>query len=505
LSRQNKDTKAAPGEENEKNYEETVKQELEQLTTFKVEESEEEKRRQRLLRRQAIMAKYQSPPQTATPEDTTTSNNIPSPIASTGMPGTSHSKEEVSSEESSPQASPVSLASEEVSSSKADEVTKPMHEHKDVEHAFDMFSDSYEVDSSSALTSATFEDVELKTDREGYYCPRLGEVLGKKYRVISVYGRGVFSTVVKATDLKTEETVAIKVTRMNDMMKNQAKKEVEILAKLTAQADATGTNNCCIRLIDSFEDRGMLCLVFEPMAFTLRQLTKKFGKDEGLALSAVRYYLRCMLIALYNLKKEGILHADIKPDNILVSESATVCKLADFGCAFPVTENDLTPYLASRWYRSPEVILGLPYDFATDMFGLGCLLYEIATGRVLFQGSSNNEMVKMFQEAKGRFPKKMLSRGLFASKHFDSNIRFLHRVTDEATKQNYVRELIFTNPTRNLKAEILEAYKDEPDQAQVLQLHDLLEQMIVLDPKKRITCEEAIRHPFLQPLQTQPQ
>jgi serine/threonine-protein kinase PRP4 len=99
-------------------------------------------------------------------------------------------------------------------------------------------------------------------------------------------------------------------------------------------------------------------MVFEPLAMNLREVLKKYGKNVGLHIKAVRSYTQQLLLALKLLKKTGILHADIKPDNILVNENNLVLKLCDFGSASLVTDNDITPYLVSRFYRSPEIILG---------------------------------------------------------------------------------------------------------------------------------------------------
>ena len=93
----------------------------------------------------------------------------------------------------------------------------------------------------------------------------------------------------------------------------------------------------------------------------LRELTKKYGRGIGLNIAAVSKYSAQMLISLYHLRNCGVLHADIKPDNILVSASRTMVKLADFGSAMFSGDNEITPYLVSRFYRSPEVILGLKY------------------------------------------------------------------------------------------------------------------------------------------------
>lgn len=108
----------------------------------------------------------------------------------------------------------------------------------------------------------------------------------------------------------------------------------------------------------------------------LREVLKKFGKNVGLHIKAVRSYTQQLLLALKLLKKCGILHADIKPDNILVTENNLVLKLCDFGSASPITDNEITPYLVSRFYRAPEIILGLTYDYGIDIWSAGCTIYE---------------------------------------------------------------------------------------------------------------------------------
>lgn len=82
---------------------------------------------------------------------------------------------------------------------------------------------------------------------------------------------------------------------------------------------------------------------------------KKYGNNKGINLKAVRVYAQQLFLALSLLRKCNILHADIKPDNMLVNESKTVLKLADLGSASDASENDITPYLVSRFYRAPEI------------------------------------------------------------------------------------------------------------------------------------------------------
>ena len=87
----------------------------------------------------------------------------------------------------------------------------------------------------------------------------------------------------------------------------------------------------------------------------LREVLKKYGKDVGLSVKAVRSYTQQLMLALRHLKKCHILHADIKPDNILVNESKLFLKLCDFGSASYASDCEITPYLVSRFYRAPEI------------------------------------------------------------------------------------------------------------------------------------------------------
>ena len=117
---------------------------------------------------------------------------------------------------------------------------------------------------------------------------------------------------------------------------------------------------------------------FAVQDLNLRELTKKYGRGIGLNIRAVRPYAAQMFWALYHLQNCGVLHSDIKPDNILVSEDRTSVKLCDFGSAMFQGENEVTPYLVSRYYRSPEVILGLKYG-ETPRPSVSCLHYPTLT------------------------------------------------------------------------------------------------------------------------------
>jgi serine/threonine-protein kinase PRP4 len=268
-------------------------------------------------------------------------------------------------------------------------------------------------------------------DPEGYYKVILGELLNGRYHVQANLGRGMFSGVVRATDLTTKNLVAIKLIRNNETMRKAGMKEIEILQKLR-DADPEDKKHM-IRLERHFEHKGHLCMVFENLSINLREVLKKFGRDVGINLRAVRAYAQQMFLGLSLMRKCNILHADLKPDNILVNDTRNMLKICDLGSASDASENEITPYLVSRFYRAPEIILGMPYDFALDIWSVGCTLYELYTGKILFTGRSNNQMLRSIMECRGRFTTKMLRKSTFAGMHFDENGEFRSVEVDKLT------------------------------------------------------------------------
>ncbi|XP_013378564.1 serine/threonine-protein kinase PRP4 homolog [Lingula anatina] len=231
----------------------------------------------------------------------------------------------------------------------------------------------------------------------------------------------------------------------------------------------------------------------------LREVLKKYGKDIGLHIKAVRSYSQQLLLALKLLKKCSILHADIKPDNILVNESKLVLKLCDFGSASHISENDITPYLVSRFYRAPEIILGMGYDHNLDLWSVGTTLFELYTGKIMFPGKTNNEMLKLMMDIKGKMPNRVIRKGMFKDNHFDSTYNFMYHEVDKVTQREKVTVLGNVSPSRDLLAELIGYQRLPEDQMRkVTQLKDLLEKMLMLDPAKRISINHALTHPFIQ-------
>ncbi|THU64333.1 hypothetical protein C4D60_Mb01t25370 [Musa balbisiana] len=333
-------------------------------------------------------------------------------------------------------------------------------------------------------------------DAEGYYSYRFGEVLDSRYEVIAAHGKGVFSTVVRAKDLKAgkgdPEEVAVKIIRNNDTMYKAGQDELVILKKL-AGADPDDRRHC-VRFLSSFKYRNHLCLVFESLHMNLREVLKKFGRNIGLKLTAVRAYAKQLFIALKHLRNCGVLHCDIKPDNMLVNEAKNVLKLCDFGNAMFAGKNEITPYLVSRFYRAPEIILGLPYDHPMDMWSVGCCLYELYTGKVLFPGPSNNDMLRLHMELKGTFPKKMLRKGAFTDQHFDQDLNF-HATEEDPVTKKPVKRLLFSIKPKDIGV-LISGFPGE-DSKMLSNFKDLLDRIFVLDPEKRMTISQALSHPFI--------
>ncbi|CAG9466171.1 unnamed protein product [Pedinophyceae sp. YPF-701] len=349
-------------------------------------------------------------------------------------------------------------------------------------------------------------------DTEGYYIWTVGETLDGRYEVFASHGRGVFGSVLRARDLhapsqvvaapggaavEEKPEVAIKVARANETMFRQAQTEKLILSKIAA-TDPDGRRHC-VRMLGYFEHRGHACIVFEAMDMDLRSLVKKVGRNIGIHVKAVRAYAVQLLVSLKHLRDTGILHADIKPDNILVNKERNTVKLADFGSAMFAGDNELTPYLVSRFYRAPEVILGLPYSHAMDMWALGCVLFELYTGSILFPGRSNNDMLRCFMDLRGAFPKKMLRRAAFRAMHFEGepHMSFRHQEVDKVTGKEAVRVIGNPTPSKTI-AGLLGQPSDRATQKQVELLADLLDKMTCLDPDRRISVREALQHPFVQ-------
>ena len=165
--------------------------------------------------------------------------------------------------------------------------------------------------------------------------------------------------------------------------------------------------------------------------------------------------------------------------------------------------------------------MGHPYDPAIDVWSIGCTLYELYTGKILFPGRTNNHMLLLMMELKGRFPSKMIKRAKFGEQYFDELGAFLSVEQDRVTgmvraaylkprgfrcndvlfPQDVVRKVHLTQPTRDLRQRLLPPssvkLKDE-ESKMLMSFVDLLDKCLALDPTKRITPKDALVHPFIR-------
>lgn len=212
---------------------------------------------------------------------------------------------------------------------------KQMDHDDDDDDDFDMFADDFDEEKfappKAATKTATATDQPGKVaelaqpagggilegdDKDGYYKIRPGEVLGGRYQVQSALGKGMFSGVARAMDVTTKELVAIKIMRNNDALRKGGFTEIAILEKLNA-ADPENKKHI-VKFERWFEYKGHLCMAFENLSLNLREVLKKFGNNIGININATRAYAYQMFVGLAHMRKCSIIHADLKPDNILV-------------------------------------------------------------------------------------------------------------------------------------------------------------------------------------------
>ena len=331
---------------------------------------------------------------------------------------------------------------------------------------------------------------------DGHYRIILREVLNDRYIIKQELGKGTFATVVRAEDTETGAFVAIKIARNNDTMYKAGMKEVAFL-QLLNEKDPEDKRHM-IRLLRHFNHKGHLCLVFENLSNDLREVLKKFGRNVGLNITAIRMFAQQMFLALNHMKNCSVLHADLKPDNILVNEKRNMLKICDLGTAVFLRDVEVTPLLVSRYYRAPEIILGMDFDYGIDMWAIGCTLFELYTGKILFPGSDNNQMLRHMQDCRGKFPNRMVKKARLADEYFDSDFTFYSREPDHITGHMVSRPMNFKE-TKDIRTRLTSNIKDmsKLEQKELLSFVDLIEKCMQLDPEKRITAKDALKHPFI--------
>ncbi|XP_046395391.1 homeodomain-interacting protein kinase 2 isoform X2 [Ischnura elegans] len=330
-----------------------------------------------------------------------------------------------------------------------------------------------------------------------------------QYEVLEFLGRGTFGQVVKCWKKGTNEIVAIKILKNHPSYARQGQIEVSILSRLS-QENADEFN--FVRAFECFQHKSHTCLVFEMLEQNLYDFLKQ-NKFSPLPLKYIRPILQQVLTALLKLKQLGLIHADLKPENIMLVDPVRQpyrVKVIDFGSASHVSKAVCNTYLQSRYYRAPEIILGLPFCEAIDMWSLGCVVAELFLGWPLYPGSSEYDQIRYISQTQGLPTEHMLNNASKTTKFFyrdmDSTYPFWRLKTPDeheaetGIKSKEARKYIFNclddigqvNVPTDLEGGELLAEK-----ADRREFIDLLKRMLTMDQERRITPGEALNHAFV--------
>jgi dual specificity protein kinase YAK1 len=247
-----------------------------------------------------------------------------------------------------------------------------------------------------------------------YVNDKLQSPEGQVYIIIDSLGEGTFGQVVKCRDSQGL-LCAAKVIKNKPAYYIQGLIEVKILSKLNNELDSNDSSHI-VRMKDFFVFRNHLVIIFELLSLNLYEILRK-NLLRGVSLSLIRKFTKQMLEALCVLEKGNIIHCDMKPENVLLADDKANIKVIDFGSA--CFENaTIYTYIQSRYYRSPEVLLGCPYGSEIDSWSLGCICAELFIGIPLFPGANDYDQIYRITQILGTPPESMLREGRFHEKYF---------------------------------------------------------------------------------------
>ncbi|XP_076325984.1 dual specificity tyrosine-phosphorylation-regulated kinase 4-like isoform X2 [Tachypleus tridentatus] len=319
-------------------------------------------------------------------------------------------------------------------------------------------------------------------DENGSYLKVLHDHLAYRFEILEVIGKGSFGQVIRALDHKTNQQVAVKIIRNKKRFHQQAVVEVKIL-ELLAQKDKDGYHNV-IHIIDHFYFRNHLCITFELMGLNLYELIKK-NSYQGLSLALIRRLSHSLVQCLCLLSRENVIHCDLKPENILLKQrGSSSIKVIDFGSSCFIQQRVYT-YIQSRFYRAPEVILGVPYGPAIDMWSLGCILAELYTGFPLFPGENEADQLACIMEIIGPPPVEVLEVASRRRLFFDSKGNPRNTTNSKGKKRR---------PGTKTLPLVLGCYEE--------QFVNFLARCLNWNPEFRITPEEALNHKWIADCKT---
>lgn len=234
-----------------------------------------------------------------------------------------------------------------------------------------------------------------------------------------------------------------------------------------------------INFTDSFYFRGHLCISTELLGMNLYEFIKAHD-FKGFSLRLIRRFTKQILSSLVLLQGHRVIHCDLKPENILIAHPLrSEIKVIDFGSSCFENEKVYT-YIQSRFYRSPEVILGMSYGMPIDMWSLGCILAELLTGYPIFPGENEQEQLACIMEIFGPPEKHLIEKSSRKKLFFDSLGKPRVTVSSKGRRRR---------PSSKTLQQALKC-DDEP-------FLDFISRCLRWDPERRMKPDEAMHHEFI--------
>jgi serine/threonine protein kinase len=330
-------------------------------------------------------------------------------------------------------------------------------------------------------------------DATGRYAYRQGDHVGYRYQLVESLGKGAFGDCYRAFDHKVGDWVALKILRNEPRFHQQGKTEVAILELLLKHDE--DSDHSLVHMIEAFMFRSHLVITFELLGTNL-YTELRAGGFKGFDAFLTRQIGNNVLQCLVLLRRLDVVHADLKPENILLRPGAlsgtvppgglpgSVAKVIDFGSSC-FRHGKIHTYIQSRYYRSPEIVLGMGYGPAADMWSLGCILVEIDAGHPLFPGKCESDLLVQIMELLGEPPDKVQKESQRSAEFFDSNGAPL-KTTDR-------KGMLRAPGTRKLTNSL-----NNKDPA----FADFVARCLTWDPQKRMSATEAMEHPWITNIPT---
>ncbi|KAM3608553.1 uncharacterized protein V6R79_000960 [Siganus canaliculatus] len=333
--------------------------------------------------------------------------------------------------------------------------------------------------------------------------------LKNSYEVLEFLGRGTFGQVVKCWKRGTNDVVAVKILKNHPSYARQGQIEVEILSRLSSE---NADEHNVVRALECFQHRSHTCLVFEMLEQNLYDFLKQ-NKFSPLPLKIIRPILQQVATALKKLKSLGLIHADLKPENIMLVDPARQpyrVKVIDFGSASHVSKAVCSTYLQSRYYRAPEIILGLPFCEAIDMWSLGCVIAELFLGWPLYPGALEYDQIRYISQTQGLPAEHLLNKGTKTSRFFtkesdSSYASWRLKTTEEHEKETGLkskeaRKYVFSclDDIAHVNLVLSPDNSDmQAEKADRREFVSLLKCMLQITAEERTVPSSVLSHPFL--------